>query len=109
MKMIAYVRRLIDREWIKVDWVGGQTLTHRAIALVPLAVATIVTSLQPSYSVGIAFVIVGFAGTIAVSMWIEGRRLAGTGALSTERSSRFVKRTRQHRNRTSDQEDDQRN
>jgi len=102
--MIDKVRSMIDREWIKVDWCGSQTLVHRLIAATPLLAATVAASLQSSRPVGLGVVMVGVAGFVAISIWIEGRRLAGTGAFSTRRSERFVLRTRQGSNSTSNAE-----
>ena len=101
MKIIADVRRMIDREWIKVDWAGGQTLTHRLIAAAPLAVALLVSILLPR-GFGIVAGGVGLFATVVITIWIEGRRMAGTGAFSTRRSDKIAKRMRRPRDRSAD-------
>jgi len=94
MPIIDHVRRIIDREWIRVDWSGTQTLKHRAISLVPPAMAMGLASISPSLTLAIALGLAGVLGYVAMAIWIEGRRLKGTGALSTKRSERFVARMR---------------
>ncbi|MBB3032587.1 hypothetical protein [Alteriqipengyuania lutimaris] len=93
---IAYLRRLIDREWIKVDWAGSPTLGHRLIALAPSAILLIPVTLVErfSYEWGIAILSVGFALSAGIYFWILQRQLAGIGSFSTSRSDRVVKRSR---------------
>lgn len=107
MRTLGYVRRMIDREWMKVDWCGSQTLIHRLISATPLAVMGVLGSLLPSRALGVTVVGVGFLAMIAISIWIEGRRLAGTGAFSSGRSDSFVKRIRRRRSRVPDGQNDE--
>ena len=94
MSPIKYVRAIIDREWIRVDWCGSQTLIHRVVSLVPLIAGGLLGSLFSSRGVGVAMASVGLAVTIATGVWIEGRRLVGTGSFSNRRSEQFVRRMR---------------
>ncbi len=93
---IARIRRAIDREWIRVGWLGGQTLRHRLIACVPLLILTVPALLVEafSYEAAAVFIIGGVCLAGVVTLWIEARRMAGTGAFSSERSARFVRRSR---------------
>ena len=81
MKPIARIRRAIDREWIRVGWVGTQTLKHRLMSLGPLLVLTVPALIIEPFSYGAAgaFLLSGVLLTIVASLWIERRRLAGTG------------------------------
>jgi hypothetical protein len=102
MRVWDPIRRIVDREWIKVDWCGRQTLVHRLLSVVPIACAGVLSSLLSSRTAGIILLTAGFLSYFATSMWIEGRRMAGTGAFSTRRSDKFVKRMRQRRIRPVD-------
>jgi hypothetical protein len=97
MTPIARIRRAIDREWIRVGWVGSQTLKQRLIALVPLLIFTVPGLIVNSYALGGAFILTGMCLTATVTFWIEARRLAGTGSFSSKRSERFTKRSRRSR------------
>lgn len=103
MEALGPIRRIIDRDWIKVDWCGSQTLVHRLIAVAPLLLCGVLGGLVPSYRVGVVVGVIGVLATAATTMWIEGRRLIGTGAFSSRRSANFVRRIR--RARKSDGED----
>ena len=96
MKPIACFRRAVDREWIRVGWAGTQTLKHRLIALVPLLIFAVpALIIEPvSYGAGAVFLLTGMVLTIVASLWVEGRRLVGTGSFSSKRSERFVRRSR---------------
>jgi hypothetical protein len=99
VKRIARIRRAIDREWIRVGWKGTQTSKHRLMSLGPLLIFTIPTLIVEPFSYGAAgaFFLTGFCLTVALSLWIEGRRMAGTGSFSSRRSERFAKRSRKGR------------
>ena len=99
MTPIARIRRAIDREWIKAGWSGGQTLRHRLIALAPLLILALPALLVEtfSYVTAVVFVISGACLAGVVTLWIEGRRMAGTGAFSSKRSERFVRRSQSKR------------
>jgi hypothetical protein len=104
MKLIGKVRSIFDREWIKVDWCGSQTIVHRLIAATPLLVTAAAAGLVSSRSGALGAVLLGMAATVAISIWIEGRRLTGTGAFNTRRSEGFVQRMRRGRGAMSNPE-----
>ncbi|MEL7688757.1 hypothetical protein AAG596_14460 [Citromicrobium bathyomarinum] len=97
---IAYLRRLIDREWIKVDWAGRPTLGHRFMAFTPSAIFLIPAMLveRSSYGWSIAILTVGFVLSAGIYFWILRRQLVGIGSFSTTRSDRVVKRNRRKAN-----------
>ena len=45
-----------------------------------------------SYAAGAVFLISGLCLAIMTTVWIECRRITGTGAFSTKRSERFLRR-----------------
>ncbi len=62
----------------------------------PLLILTVPALLVEafSYEAAAVFIIGGVCLAGVVTLWIEARRMAGTGAFSSERSARFVRRSR---------------
>ena len=88
------LRRYIDRQWIKQHWCGSQSLKLRVIAYTPLLLSVAIGGLLGSYAIQISAVVLGFLATVILAFWIEFRRQVGTGAFSSIRSERFVRRQR---------------
>ena len=102
--MPTRLRNFVDREWAKVDWCGYQTLNHRLVAATPCFFSGVAFwLLSMPYWVGIAcaILVVSFSGLL--TLWIEGRRLVGTGAFSTKRSENFIRRMNAKRQKHMDQ------
>lgn len=104
MTPLARIRRAIDREWIRVGWAGTQTLKHRLISLAPLLICSVpALILEPfSYGASVALILTGVCLTATLGLWIEKRRLAGTGHFLSKRSERVVRRWRQSQERFED-------
>lgn len=96
MKPIPRLRRIIDREWIRVGWSGHLTWKHRLIMAAPFTLvggaAILVEPLSRTAAVIVVFT--GFCLTGALGLWISCRAMAGTGSFSSRRSERFVRRER---------------
>lgn len=96
------LRRIVDREWIRVGWAGMPTLRHHLIAVAPmiclLVPATVVE--QWSYNAGAAILFVGLFLYGGLIMWIHVRRMVGLGYCSSIRSERVAKRSRRKRIRS---------
>jgi hypothetical protein len=91
------LRRIIDRDWIRVGWVGRPTLRHHLIAFTPAAILLIPATLveQRSYRTSAAaLLLAGFFAYFALMVWIHVRGMAGLGYFSTIRSDRVAKRHR---------------
>lgn len=99
MKLLSPLRSAIDREWVRVDWSGSQTVRHRVIAAAPLMLVVVSTLLPVPRAVQFIALLAGLCLSITVTMWIEARRWVGAGAFSTRRSENFVRRLRAKRQR----------
>ena len=100
MSLLDQLRTMIDREWIRTNWCGSQTLRHRLIAFSPGLRGSTLASLPLPRWLQTLLVVPGFMGFLAVIMWIEVRRMTGTGAFSTRRSKQFVRRNRLRRQKS---------
>lgn len=90
------LRRIVDKEWIRVGWAGMPTLRHHLVAFLPM-IALLIPSVvveQWSYNAGAAILAIGFLLYFASIMWIHLRRMAGLGYFSSTRSERVAKRQR---------------
>jgi NhaP-type Na+/H+ and K+/H+ antiporter len=88
------LRRIVDREWIRVGWAGMPTSRHHLLAFLPM-IALLIPSMvveQWSYNAAAAILAVGMLIYGAMIMWIHIRRMAGLGSFSTTRSQRVAKR-----------------
>lgn len=93
------LRRIVDREWIRVGWAGMPTLRHHLIAFAPticLLIPSMVVE-RWSYNAGTAILFVGFFLYGGLIMWIHVRRMIGLGYCSSVRSERVAKRSRRKR------------
>lgn len=90
------LRRIVDKEWIRVGWAGMPTLRHHLVAFAPM-IALLIPSIvveQWSYDAGVAILAIGLALYGALIMWIHVRRMAGLGYFSSTRSERMATRHR---------------
>ncbi len=87
--MIRRWTQMVDREWIRVGWVGSQTVRHRLLAFLPLLVIALVAPLFAyfGYEVAKGMILLGVAKSGLLTLWIEGRRMA---ALRNARRSERV-------------------
>jgi hypothetical protein len=99
MKLLARLRDMIDREWIKSGYSGQQTFKHRIISLAPLVFCVGLISLIEPWSYWFAFTVMtfGFVSFLALHIWIGSRGALAMGYSSTRRSERFVRRGREAR------------
>ncbi len=95
--MLRRVLRAIDREWIRVGWVGMQTLRHRMIALSPLLIVTPAAMLIEhwAYDAGAVIVVVGVVAASIATLYIEHRRMIAVSA--PHRSARLFQRRARNR------------
>ena len=95
------LRRIVDREWIRVGWAGMPTLRHHLIAFAPMIFLLIPSMVveQWSYNAGAAILFVGLILYGGLIMWIHVRRMIGLGYCSSIRSERVAKRSRRKRAR----------
>ena len=107
MGLLGSLRKYIDREWAKVDWCGPQTFQHRLLAAAPLIVCGGAIGLfSAPYWIEISGILLAFAVFGLLTLWIEGRRLAGIGAFSTERSEKYIRRMNTERQKRADHGDE---
>lgn len=83
--MLGHLRRVIDREWIENGRSGSHTFVHRVLAIIPLLIVVPILSLPLAKALQTGLLIGGFCGTALVVIWIECRRMVGTGAVSSLR------------------------
>ena len=102
-KPIQRLRRIIDKEWIRVGWAGRPTLRHQFIALGPTIIVLVPSLLIERwfYAVGVGILCASFVAYGAMITWIHIRRMAGVGSFSTTRSDRVAKRSQRRRDRSS--------
>ena len=102
MTPLHRVKRVVDREWIRVGWAGFPTLNHRLIAMMPLLIVIPVAWLiEPlSYSSALVVVLIGLFLSVAALVWIIYRQWAGIGAFLTKRSEQTARRSRAKRQRS---------
>lgn len=103
VKIGRRLRRIVDKEWIRVGWVGMPTLRHNLVAFMPMIALLVPSAVveQWSYYAGAAILAIGFFLYGALITWILSRRLAGLGSFSTTRSERVAKRQRRRRDQRS--------
>ena len=84
----------------QASWCGSHTLRHRLIAFSPVLLGSTLASLPLPRWLQTLLVVSGFIGFSAVTMWIEVRRMTGTGAFSTRRSEQCLRRNRLRRQKS---------
>lgn len=95
-ELVHRLRRIVDKEWIRVGWAGMPTPRHFLIALTPVAIllAPAMVAERWSYDTGAAILLIGILASCAMIIWIHTRRMAGLGYFSSARSDRVAERQR---------------
>lgn len=103
-KAARRLRRIVDKEWIRVGWLGMPTLRHYLIAFTPMAILLIPSALMErwSYDASVAIMLVGLLITFAMLFWMRFRQMTGLGYFNSVRSDRVAKRRRLRRLQSSE-------
>lgn len=93
---------MIDKEWIRVGWVGRPTLRHHLIAFTPMILLLPAAMILEkwSYATGATIIGAGMLLYVVAIIWIWMRALTGLGYFSSRRSDRVAKRLRRQREST---------